>query len=48
MERKTIIVRQGKGQKGWRALLSNLAWGMVQKHIAEYLTQLLAISEAIF
>ncbi|MEK4434576.1 hypothetical protein [Paenibacillus sp. FSL K6-2862] len=35
-ERKTIIVRQGKGHKDRRTLLSNLAWDIVQKYIAEY------------
>nr|WP_261771600.1 tyrosine-type recombinase/integrase [Paenibacillus xylanexedens] len=36
IERQTIIVRQGKGQKDRRTLLSNLAWKMVQKYISEY------------
>ncbi|MEI2283983.1 tyrosine-type recombinase/integrase [Paenibacillus polysaccharolyticus] len=36
IERQTIIVRQGKGQKDRRTLLSNLAWEFVQKYIAEY------------
>lgn len=36
IERKTIIVRQGKGHKDRRTLLSNLAWDIVQKYIAEY------------
>lgn len=36
IERQTIIVRQGKGQKDRRTLLSNLAWNMVQKYIAAY------------
>ncbi|SCY87153.1 Site-specific recombinase XerD [Paenibacillus polysaccharolyticus] len=36
IERQTIIVRQGKGQKDRRTLLSNLAWEIVQKYIAEY------------
>lgn len=36
IERQTIIVKQGKGQKDRRTLLSNLAWNMVQKYIAEY------------
>jgi site-specific recombinase XerD len=36
LERKTLIVRQGKGQKDRRTLLSNLAWEIVQKYIKEY------------
>lgn len=36
IERQSIIVRQGKGQKDRRTLLSNLAWNMVQKYIAAY------------
>ncbi|WP_308722238.1 tyrosine-type recombinase/integrase [Paenibacillus polysaccharolyticus] len=36
IERQTIIVRQGKGQKDRRTLLSHLAWEIVQKYIAEY------------
>ncbi|WJH30678.1 tyrosine-type recombinase/integrase [Paenibacillus sp. CC-CFT742] len=36
IERKTIIVRQGKGHKDRRTLLSNLAWDIVQKYISEY------------
>lgn len=36
IERKTIIVSQGKGQKDRRTLLSSLAWDMVQKYITEY------------
>ncbi len=36
IERQTLIVRQGKGQKDRRTLLSTLAWDMVQKYIAEY------------
>ncbi|MEC0126525.1 tyrosine-type recombinase/integrase [Paenibacillus pabuli] len=36
IERQTLIVRQGKGQKDRRTLLSSLAWDMVQKYIAEY------------
>ncbi|WP_339301734.1 tyrosine-type recombinase/integrase [Paenibacillus sp. FSL R5-0623] len=35
VERKTLLVRQGKGQKDRRTLLSNLAWDFVQKYIAE-------------
>lgn len=38
IERQTIIVRQGKGQKDRRTLLSHLAWEIVQKYIAEYKT----------
>lgn len=36
IERQTIIVRQGKGQKDRRTLLSHLAWEIVQKYIAQY------------
>ncbi|MGO4533036.1 tyrosine-type recombinase/integrase [Paenibacillus sp. 2TAF8] len=36
IERQTIIVRQGKGHKDRRTLLSNFAWEMVQKYIAKY------------
>ncbi|MFB8372857.1 tyrosine-type recombinase/integrase [Paenibacillus taichungensis] len=36
IERKALLVRQGKGQKDRRTLLLNLAWDIVQKYIAEY------------
>ncbi|WP_257031538.1 tyrosine-type recombinase/integrase [Paenibacillus sp. E222] len=36
IERKTLLVRQGKGQKDRRTLLSNLAWDIVQEYIDEY------------
>ncbi|WP_338592501.1 hypothetical protein V6669_07845 [Paenibacillus sp. Y5S-9] len=36
IESQILIVRQGKGQKDWRKLLSNLAWEIMQKYIAEY------------
>ncbi|WP_353056294.1 tyrosine-type recombinase/integrase [Paenibacillus sp. MER 99-2] len=36
IERQTLIVRQGKGQKDRRTLLSNLAWEIVQEYITEY------------
>ncbi|MEK4525283.1 tyrosine-type recombinase/integrase [Paenibacillus sp. FSL H8-0104] len=36
IERQTLIVRQGKGQKDRRTLLSNLAWEIVQEYIMEY------------
>lgn len=36
IERQTIIVRQGKGQKDRRTILSHLAWEIVQKYIAQY------------
>ncbi len=35
-ERQTLIVRQGKGQKDRRTLLSSLAWEIVQNYIAAY------------
>ncbi|MGQ8871109.1 tyrosine-type recombinase/integrase [Paenibacillus sp. TSA_86.1] len=38
IERQTIIVRQGKGQKDRRTLLSHLAWEIVQRYITEYKT----------
>ncbi|MDR6724232.1 site-specific recombinase XerD [Paenibacillus amylolyticus] len=36
IERQTLIVRQGKGQKDRRTLLSHLAWEIVQEYIIEY------------
>nr|WP_017689857.1 tyrosine-type recombinase/integrase [Paenibacillus sp. PAMC 26794] len=36
IERQTLIVRQGKGQKDRRTLLSSLPWDIVQKYIDEY------------
>ncbi|WP_090808303.1 tyrosine-type recombinase/integrase [Paenibacillus sp. 276b] len=36
IERQTLIVRQGKGQKDRRTILSSLAWDMVQKYVTEY------------
>lgn len=33
IERQTLIVRQGKGQKDRRTLLSSLAWEVIQKYI---------------
>ncbi|WP_260986483.1 tyrosine-type recombinase/integrase [Paenibacillus xylanexedens] len=36
IERQTLIVRHGKGQKDRRTLLSNLAWEIVQEYITEY------------
>ncbi|MEY8744350.1 tyrosine-type recombinase/integrase [Bacillales bacterium AN1005] len=36
IERQTLIVRQGKGQKDRRTLLSQLAWEIVQEYISEY------------
>ncbi|WP_313771478.1 tyrosine-type recombinase/integrase [Paenibacillus xylanexedens] len=36
IERQTLIVRQGKGQKDRRTLLPSLTWDMVQKYIDEY------------
>ncbi|WP_275670034.1 tyrosine-type recombinase/integrase [Paenibacillus amylolyticus] len=36
IECQTIIVRQGKGYKDRRTLLSHLAWEIVQKYIAQY------------
>ncbi|MDP9701585.1 site-specific recombinase XerD [Paenibacillus intestini] len=36
IERQTIIVKQGKGHKDRRTILSHLAWEIVQKYIAEY------------
>ncbi|WP_338542300.1 tyrosine-type recombinase/integrase [Paenibacillus tundrae] len=39
IERQTLIVGQGKGQKDRRTLLSNIAWEIVQKYIVEYRPQ---------
>ncbi|WP_408894389.1 tyrosine-type recombinase/integrase [Paenibacillus taichungensis] len=39
IERQTLIVRQGKGQKDRRTLLSNIAWEIVQEYIKEYRPQ---------
>ncbi|MDQ0170505.1 tyrosine-type recombinase/integrase [Paenibacillus tundrae] len=39
IERQTLIVRQGKGQKDRRTLLSHLAWKIVQEYISEYKPQ---------